>query len=91
MHGPHVANFEPIYRALDDAHGAAAVADADTIARVVAILLADAVRLRSMGRAASETVKNLGGACDRIMSAIEPHIAQLSLESRAAADELSVA
>ncbi|HEY1735704.1 MAG TPA: 3-deoxy-D-manno-octulosonic acid transferase [Methylovirgula sp.] len=82
LHGPNVANFEPIYRALDDARGAAPVADADTIARVVAILLADAGRLRLMGRAASETVKSLGGACDRIMSAIEPHVAQLSIESR---------
>ncbi len=42
LHGPNVANFEPIYSALDDARGAVPVADADTIARVVAILLADA-------------------------------------------------
>ncbi len=82
LHGPRVANFEPIYRVLDDARGAVPVADADTIARVVAILLADSRRLRLMGRAASETVKSLGGACDRIMSAIDPHIAQLSIESR---------
>ncbi len=82
LHGPNVANFEPIYRALDDARGAVPVADADTIARVVAILLADAGRLRLMGRAASETVEEPGRCLRRIMSAIEPHIAQLSIESR---------
>jgi 3-deoxy-D-manno-octulosonic-acid transferase len=82
LHGPHVANFDPVYRALDDARGAVAVADADTIARVITVLLGDASRMRAMARAASETVRNLGGACDRIMSAIEPHMAQLSLESR---------
>jgi 3-deoxy-D-manno-octulosonic-acid transferase len=81
LHGPHVANFAEVYRLLDDTRGAVTVADADTIARVVAILLADSGKSRLMGRAASETVKSLGGACDRIMSAIEPHIAQLSVES----------
>jgi 3-deoxy-D-manno-octulosonic-acid transferase len=82
LHGPHVANFDEVYRALDAARGAVTVADADTIARVVAFLLADAARLRRMARAASETVKSLGGACDRIMSAIEPHITQLAIEGR---------
>lgn len=81
LHGPNVGNFTEVYSALDSARGAVTVADADTIARVVAILLADAGKLRLMARAASETVKGLGGACDRIMSAIEPHIAQLSIES----------
>lgn len=81
LHGPHVGNFAEVYRALDGARGAVTVADADTIARVVAILLADAGKLRLMARAASETVMGLGGACDRIMSAIEPHVAQLSIES----------
>jgi 3-deoxy-D-manno-octulosonic-acid transferase len=81
LHGPHVANFAEVYHALDGAHGAVTVADADTIARVVAILLADAGKLRLMARAASETAQGLGGACDRIMSAIEPHVAQLSIES----------
>ncbi|MDR3408417.1 MAG: 3-deoxy-D-manno-octulosonic acid transferase [Methylovirgula sp.] len=82
LHGPHVANFSEVYQVLDEARGAVTVADADTMARVVAILLADAGKMRLMARAASETVKGLGGACERIMSAIEPHLAQLSFESR---------
>lgn len=82
LHGPHVANFGEVYQVLDEARGAVTVADADTMARVVAILLADAGKSRLMARAASETVKELGGACERIMSAIEPHLAQLSFESR---------
>ena len=82
LHGPHVANFREAYQFLDAAHGAVTVADADTMARVVVILLADVSKARLMARAASETVKGLGGACERIMSAIEPHLAQLSFESR---------
>lgn len=82
LHGPHVGNFAEVYRALDDKRGAVTVADADTMARVIAILLADSGKLRQMARAASETVQELGGACDRIMNAIEPHIAQVAVENR---------
>jgi 3-deoxy-D-manno-octulosonic-acid transferase len=82
LHGPHVENFDDVYRALDDTRSAVTVADADTMARVVAVLLSDSSKLRHMARAASKTVTDLGGACDRIMSAIEPHIAQLAVENR---------
>jgi 3-deoxy-D-manno-octulosonic-acid transferase len=81
LHGPYVESFAEIYRALDGAHGAATVADADTLARVVELLLQDAGKLRKMARAAGETVKGLGGASGAIMAAIEPHIAQLMVET----------
>ena len=81
LHGPYVGNFVDAYQILDNARGGVTVGDADTIARVVAILVADASKLRLMARAAGETVQKLGGACDHIMNAIEPHIAQLSVES----------
>jgi 3-deoxy-D-manno-octulosonic-acid transferase len=82
LHGPYVASFAEIYRALDQAHGAATIADADTLARVIGLLLQDAGKLRKMARTAGETVKSLGGASAAIMAAIEPHIAQLMVETR---------
>ncbi len=82
LHGPHVGNFAEIYRALDEARGSATIADADTLARVVALLLKDPDKLRKMARAAAETVNRLGGASAAIMAAIEPHIAQLMVETQ---------
>jgi 3-deoxy-D-manno-octulosonic-acid transferase len=82
LHGPYIKNFADIFHALDEAHGAATVADADTLARVVALLLRDADKLRKMARAAAETVRSLSGASAAIMAAIEPHIAQLMVETR---------
>jgi 3-deoxy-D-manno-octulosonic-acid transferase len=82
LHGPYVESFAEIYRALDEAHGAATIGDADTLARVVALLLSDAGKLRKMARAAGETVNRLGGASAAIMAAIEPNVAQLLVETR---------
>ncbi len=82
LHGPYVGSFADIYGALDEAHGAATIANAETLARVVGLLLHDAAKLRKMARAAGETVKELGGASAAIMAAIEPHIAQLMVETR---------
>lgn len=82
LHGPHVESFTDVYRALDEARGAAAIRDADTLARVVGLLLSDAGKLRKMARAAGETVTRLGGASAAIMAAIEPHVAQLMVETR---------
>lgn len=82
LHGPYVESFDEIYRTLDETRGAALIADADTLARVVALLLSDAGKLRKMARSAGETVKRLGGASAAIMGAIEPYIAQLMVEER---------
>jgi 3-deoxy-D-manno-octulosonic-acid transferase len=82
LHGPNVGNFAEIYRALDEARGAATIADADTLARVIALLFRDADKLRKMARAAADTVQHLGGASAAIMAAIEPHIAQLMVETQ---------
>jgi 3-deoxy-D-manno-octulosonic-acid transferase len=82
LHGPYVGNFAEIYRALDEARGSATVADADTLARVVALLLKDPDKMRKMARAAAETVNRRAGASAAIMAAIEPHIAQLMVETQ---------
>jgi 3-deoxy-D-manno-octulosonic-acid transferase len=81
LHGRHVANFAEVYGALDEARGAATIADADTLARVVALLLKDPDKLRKMARVAAETANRHGGASTAIMAAIEPHIAQLMVET----------
>jgi 3-deoxy-D-manno-octulosonic-acid transferase len=83
LHGPHVDNFAEVYRILDEARGAGCVGDADTLARALALLLADAAKARKMSRAASETIARLGGAANTIMKAIEPHIAQLMVNQYA--------
>jgi 3-deoxy-D-manno-octulosonic-acid transferase len=82
LHGPYVDNFAEIYRVLDEARGAATVADADTLARVVALLLADSGKLRRMARAGGATVQHLGGASAAIMAALEPNIVQSMVERR---------
>lgn len=80
LHGPHVGNFAEVYRILDEARAAGCVGDSDTLARALGILLADGAKARKMSRSASDTMKRLGGATNRIMKAIEPHIAQLMID-----------
>ncbi len=83
LHGPHVGNFAEAYQILDEARGAAQIGDADTLARVLAVLFADTGKLRKMSRAASEAVERLGGAAAATMAAIEPHIAQVMVNQHA--------
>ena len=82
LHGPHVANFAEVYDTLDRAGAAMMVADADTLARTLALLLSDTASLRRMARAAAEAVENLGGAASHVMQALEPWIVQLRMERR---------
>ncbi|MDB5508259.1 MAG: 3-deoxy-D-manno-octulosonic acid transferase [Hyphomicrobiales bacterium] len=82
LHGPHVANFSEVYRALDAAHGAMQVGDADTLARALALLLSDVAHLRRTSRAASDAVEKLGGASLHIVRALEPYFMQMRMESR---------
>ncbi|MDB5543162.1 MAG: 3-deoxy-D-manno-octulosonic acid transferase [Hyphomicrobiales bacterium] len=82
LHGPHVANFTEVYRTLDRAHGAIEVGDADTLARMLAMLLSDTALLRKTARAASEAVDGLGGASANILSALEPYFMHMRMEHR---------
>lgn len=82
LHGPHVANFTDVYRTLNRAHGAIEVGDADTLARMLAVLLSDTALLRKTARAASEAVDELGGACANILSALEPYFMHMRMEHR---------
>jgi 3-deoxy-D-manno-octulosonic-acid transferase len=86
LHGPDTGRFADIYadiyKELAVTGGAAMVGDADALAKNLALLLHDAAELRDMARAAAETVERRGGATNRIMRAIAPHIAQAMVERR---------
>lgn len=80
LHGPNVSNFTDVYRELNQAAGAREVADAQELGDTLEDLFADSARMRSMARAASDTVDRLGGATQNIMNAIEPYLLQAQLE-----------
>ncbi len=82
LHGPDVANFVEVYRAIDTAKGAIMVADASTLARTLGALLSDPASARLMARAAGEAVDRLGGATNVVMTALEPYLMQMQLERR---------
>ena len=75
LHGPNVGDFDEIYGALDAAGGALACADARELARSAKRFFAEPRRLREMGRRAREVVDRLGGASQRIVTALEPLLA----------------
>ncbi len=83
LHGPHVWNFAEIYAALDAAHGAELVADADRLAAALAAWLNDPAACARAADAARATVENLGGALERTLQSLEPYLLQLQLSKRA--------
>ncbi|HZQ13093.1 MAG TPA: 3-deoxy-D-manno-octulosonic acid transferase [Pseudolabrys sp.] len=82
LHGPHVFNFAEIYEALDAAHGAELVADADRLTAAFAAWLTDAAGRQRAADAARNTVETLGGALERTLQALEPYLLQLQLRGR---------
>ena len=82
LHGPQVQNFEEVYEALDASGGARIVADADALTRELRALLSTPSDLRKMARAAADAVDALGGAAQRVESALEPYFAQMLIERR---------
>ncbi len=80
LHGPRTERFAAIYQALDNNQGAACVADAAMLARVIALLFDDGAKLRLMQRNATQTIDNLCGGTARVMRAIEPHVMQMLVE-----------
>ncbi len=84
VHGPHVFNFTDVYEALDHAGGARRVDTPEALVEQLGHLLADPAA-RELSVAASERiVRQLGGALDRTLVALEPYLLQLRLEMGAA-------
>jgi 3-deoxy-D-manno-octulosonic-acid transferase len=82
VHGPHVANFAEIYEALDAAHGAEQVDDADRLTAAVAAMLNDPAGRTRVTQAARKTVESLGGALDRTLQLLDPYLVDLLLRQR---------
>jgi 3-deoxy-D-manno-octulosonic-acid transferase len=84
LHGPNVANFAEIYRALDSVRGAGLVGDPETLADRAYGWLRDPAARDAAAEAAHNTVMALGGALDRTMTALDPYFMQLRLGQRVA-------
>jgi 3-deoxy-D-manno-octulosonic-acid transferase len=83
LHGPHVWNFAEIYDALDAAHGAEPVADAERLTAAFGAWLADAGARGRATETARVTVDALGGALERTLESLEPYLMQLQLRGQA--------
>ena len=83
LHGPFVSNFAEIYAALDAAHGAELVADADRLAQVADHWLKDESARQRVLAAGQKTVDALGGALARTLSALEPYLSKLRRNAHA--------
>jgi 3-deoxy-D-manno-octulosonic-acid transferase len=83
LHGPHVWNFAEIYSALDDAHGAELVTDADRLTAGFGAWLDDAAARARVADTARATVEGLGGALERTLHSLEPYLMQLQQRQRA--------
>ncbi|MDQ8726807.1 3-deoxy-D-manno-octulosonic acid transferase [Bradyrhizobium sp. LHD-71] len=81
LHGPHVANFADIYRALDEAGGARLAADREALVKQMGGWLDDGGARQRASVAGRAVVDRLGGALDKTMAALEPYLLQLRLES----------
>jgi 3-deoxy-D-manno-octulosonic-acid transferase len=82
LHGPHVFNFAEIYDALDAAHGAKLVADAEGLTEVFGSWLSNPAERERAADAARKMVDALGGALDRTIQSLEPYLMQLQLRGR---------
>ena len=84
VHGPHVFNFTDVYEALDSAGGARRADTPEALVKQLGQLLADPAALELSAAASERVVKQLGGALDRTLVALEPYLLQLRLEMGAA-------
>jgi 3-deoxy-D-manno-octulosonic-acid transferase len=83
LHGPFVSNFSELYAALDEAHGAELVGDADRLAQVAGNWLKDQGARRHVLAAGEKTVDALGGALARTLAALEPYLSSLRRKTHA--------
>jgi 3-deoxy-D-manno-octulosonic-acid transferase len=79
LHGPHVWNFGEIYKALDNAHGAEQVDNADRLTAHFAALLVDPDARARITEVANVVVANMGGALERTLASLDPYLMELQL------------
>jgi 3-deoxy-D-manno-octulosonic-acid transferase len=83
VHGPHVWNFAEIYATLDGANGAKLIADEEALTAQLNTWLANPAARTAVAEAGAKTVRQLSGALDRTLAALDPYLVQLRLEQRA--------
>jgi 3-deoxy-D-manno-octulosonic-acid transferase len=83
VHGPHVWNFAEIYATLDRTNGATLVADEEALMTQLNAWLGNRLARTAVADAGSVTVRQLGGALDRTLAALDPYLMQLRLEQKA--------
>ena len=83
LHGPHIWNFAELYRALDEAHGAAPVADEEALTAKLGEWFSNQSAHAAVAKAGAEAVEKLSGALERTLAALDPYLMQLRLEQRA--------
>jgi 3-deoxy-D-manno-octulosonic-acid transferase len=84
VHGPHVFNFTDVYKALDGAGGARIADGQEALIRQFGQLLAESDTRSALVAASARVVEQLGGALERTLSALEPYLLQVRLETGAA-------
>jgi len=77
LHGPHVWNFDEVYAALDDAHGAEPVDSGDKLTAGFAAMLGQPAQRSRVAQAGRNAVNALGGALERTMQALEPYLSKV--------------
>ena len=83
LHGPHVWNFAEIYAALDQAHGAEPVLDANRLTACFGAWLSNPAAGAHVATVAKATVEALGGGLERTLHSLDPYLMQLQLRQRA--------
>ena len=83
VHGPHVWNFAEIYATLDQADGARLVSDEETLLAALGDWLGNPAARKAVAEAAGKSVRQLGGALERTLAALDPYFMQFHLEQRA--------
>jgi 3-deoxy-D-manno-octulosonic-acid transferase len=84
VHGPHVFNFADVYEALDKAGGARRADSQEMLVKQLGQLLADPAARGKQAANAGHVVRQLGGALERTLAALEPYLMQLRIEMGAA-------
>ena len=84
VHGPHVFNFTDVYEALNSAGGARRADTQEMLVNHIGQLLDDPRARDALLTASERVVGQLGGALERTLTALEPYLLQVRLETGAA-------
>lgn len=80
VHGPHVFNFEWVYRMLDENQAAVKISFKEELDRVLSALLSDPAERRRMGEAAYQVVQDARGATEDTLVRLLFYLARGSKE-----------